>query len=134
MHSARPGEACDTLAEQARGRALRDEALNMAVHTFSCIDGHTCGNPVRLVTGGAPRLDGKTMIEKRAHFEREYDWIRTGLMFEPRGHDMMSGSFLYPPTTEDGDVSILFIETSGCLAMCGHGTIGTITFAVETGL
>jgi 4-hydroxyproline epimerase len=103
-------------------------------HTFSCIDGHTCGNPVRLVTGGAPRLDGATMIEKRAHFEREFDWIRTGLMFEPRGHDMMSGSFLYPPTSEDGDVSILFIETSGCLAMCGHGTIGTITFAVENGL
>jgi 4-hydroxyproline epimerase len=103
-------------------------------HTFSCIDGHTCGNPVRLVTGGAPRLDGATMIEKRAHFERDYDWIRTGLMFEPRGHDMMSGSFLYPPTSDDGDVSILFIETSGCLAMCGHGTIGTITFAVENGL
>ncbi len=103
-------------------------------HTFSCIDGHTCGNPVRLVAGGAPRLDGATMLEKRAHFEREYDWIRTGLMFEPRGHDMMSGSFLYPPTTDDGDVSILFIETSGCLAMCGHGTIGTITFAVENGL
>ncbi|MBX3532212.1 MAG: 4-hydroxyproline epimerase [Rhizobiaceae bacterium] len=103
-------------------------------HTFSCIDGHTCGNPVRLVTGGAPRLDGATMIEKRAHFEREFDWIRTGLMFEPRGHDMMSGSFLYPPTSDDGDVSILFIETSGCLAMCGHGTIGTITFAVENGL
>ncbi len=103
-------------------------------HTFSCIDGHTCGNPVRLVTGGAPRLEGATMIEKRAHFEREYDWIRTGLMFEPRGHDMMSGSFLYPPTTDDGDVAILFIETSGCLAMCGHGTIGTITFAVENGL
>ena len=103
-------------------------------HTFSCIDGHTCGNPVRLVTGGAPRLDGATMIEKRAHFEREFDWIRTGLMFEPRGHDMMSGSFLYPPTSEDSDGSILFIETSGCLAMCGHGTIGTITFAVENGL
>ncbi len=103
-------------------------------HTFSCIDGHTCGNPVRLVAGGAPRLEGATMIEKRAHFEREFDWIRTGLMFEPRGHDMMSGSFLYPPTSEDGDVSILFIETSGCLAMCGHGTIGTITFAVENGL
>jgi len=106
----------------------------MSRHTFSCIDGHTCGNPVRLVTGGAPRLDGATMIEKRAHFERDYDWIRTGLMFEPRGHDMMSGSFLYPPTSEDGDVSILFIETSGCLAMCGHGTIGTITFAIENGL
>jgi 4-hydroxyproline epimerase len=73
-------------------------------------------------------------MERRAHFLREFDWIRTGLMFEPRGHDMMSGSILYPPTTEDGDIGILFIETSGCLPMCGHGTIGTVTFAIEHGL
>ena len=65
----------------------------MARHTFSCIDGHTCGNPVRLVAGGGPTLQGATMLEKRAHFLAAYDWIRTGLMFEPRGHDMMSGSF-----------------------------------------
>ncbi|WP_316858550.1 4-hydroxyproline epimerase [uncultured Cohaesibacter sp.] len=102
--------------------------------TFQCIDGHTCGNPVRLVAGGAPHLEGKTMIEKRAHFLAEYDWIRTGLMFEPRGHDMMSGSILYPPTREDCDVAVLFIETSGCLPMCGHGTIGTVTMAIENGL
>ena len=74
------------------------------------------------------------MIEKRAHFLAEYDWIRTGLMFEPRGHDMMSGSILYPPTREDCDVAVLFIETSGCLPMCGHGTIGTVTMAIENGL
>ena len=103
-------------------------------HTFSCIDGHTCGNPVRLVSGGGPRLEGATMLEKRAHFLREYDWIRTGLMFEPRGHDMMSGSILYPPTRSDCDVGVLFIETSGCLPMCGHGTIGTVTMAIENGL
>ena len=106
----------------------------MTRHTFSCLDGHTCGNPVRLVTSSGPVLRGTTMLEKRAHFIEEYDWIRTGLMFEPRGHDMMSGAFLYPPTTEDGDVSVLYIETSGCLPMCGHGTIGTVTFAVENGL
>ncbi|TIV50832.1 4-hydroxyproline epimerase, partial [Mesorhizobium sp.] len=64
----------------------------------------------------------------------EYDWIRTGLMFEPRGHDVMSGSILYPPTREDCDIAILFIETSGCLPMCGHGTIGTVTMAIEHGL
>ncbi|KAE8236472.1 hypothetical protein A4X03_0g9423 [Tilletia caries] len=74
------------------------------------------------------------MSEKRSHFLEQYDWIRTALMFEPRGHDMMSGSFLYPPTTEDGDASILFVETSGCLPMCGHGTIGTVTMAIENGL
>lgn len=106
----------------------------MARHSFFCIDGHTCGNPVRLVAGGAPQLTGATMMEKRAHFLADYDWIRTGLMFEPRGHDMMSGSFLYPPTRNDCDVAVLFIETSGCLPMCGHGTIGTVTFAIEHGL
>ena len=106
----------------------------MARHTFFCIDGHTCGNPVRLVAGGGPRLDGATMMERRAHFLADYDWIRTGLMFEPRGHDMMSGSILYPPTRADCDIAILFIETSGCLPMCGHGTIGTVTMAIENGL
>ncbi|MBS0467425.1 MAG: 4-hydroxyproline epimerase [Proteobacteria bacterium] len=103
-------------------------------HTFFCIDGHTCGNPVRLVTGGAPALAGSNMIERRAHFERDYDWVRTALMFEPRGHDVMSGTIVYPPTRPDCDVAILFIEVSGCLAMCGHGTIGTVTFLIEHGL
>lgn len=106
----------------------------MARHTFFCIDGHTCGNPVRLVAGGGPRLDGATMMERRARFLADYDWVRTGLMFEPRGHDMMSGSILYPPTRDDCDTAILFIETSGCLPMCGHGTIGTVTMAIENGL
>ncbi|MCX8508979.1 MAG: 4-hydroxyproline epimerase, partial [Rhodobacteraceae bacterium] len=106
----------------------------MSSHTFFCIDGHTCGNPVRVVAGGGPNLTGATMLEKRAHFLADYDWIRHGLMFEPRGHDMMSGSILYPPTRADCDVAILFIETSGCLPMCGHGTIGTVTTAIERGL
>jgi 4-hydroxyproline epimerase len=102
--------------------------------TFFCIDAHTCGNPVRLVAGGGPILEGKDMSEKRQHFLAEYDWIRKGLMFEPRGHDMMSGSILYPPHDPQNDVAVLFIETSGCLPMCGHGTIGTITIALEHGL
>ena len=106
----------------------------MTQYTFPCIDGHTCGNPVRLVTGGAPLLKGANMLERRAHFLAEYDWIRTGLMFEPRGHDQMSGAILYPPTRNDCDVAVLFIETSGCLPMCGHGTIGTVTIALENGL
>lgn len=106
----------------------------MASRTFFCIDGHTCGEPVRLVAGGGPLLEGKNMSEKRQHFLANYDWIRTGLMFEPRGHDMMSGSFIYPPTRDDCDIAILFIETSGCLPMCGHGTIGTVTFLIEHSL
>ena len=106
----------------------------MARKTFFCIDGHTCGNPVRVVAGGVPVLEGKTIFEKREHFMREYDWIRTGLMFEPRGHEQMSGSFIFPPEDPLNDAGILFIETSGCLPMCGHGTIGTVTIAVEEGL
>lgn len=106
----------------------------MSKHIFDCVDAHTCGNPVRLVRKGGPELRGRNMSEKRQHFLKEYDWIRTGLMFEPRGHDMMSGSILYPPYDPANDVGVLFIETSGCLPMCGHGTIGTITIAVEEGL
>lgn len=106
----------------------------MSGKRFFCIDAHTCGNPVRLVAGGGPLLDGTTMSEKRQHFLREFDWIRKGLMFEPRGHDMMSGSILYPPTDPANDIGVLFIETSGCLPMCGHGTIGTVTIMLEEGL
>ena len=106
----------------------------MAAHTFFCIDAHTCGNPVRVVVGGAPPLKGESASERRQDFLANHDWIRTGLMFEPRGHDMMSGSILYPPTREDCDVGIVFIETSGCLPMCGHGAIGTVTVAIERGL
>lgn len=101
---------------------------------FFCIDSHTCGNPVRLVAGGGPVLEGNSMSEKRQHFLREFDWIRKGLMFEPRGHDMMSGSILYPPSDPENDTGILFIETSGCLPMCGHGTIGTVTIMIQEGL
>ena len=106
----------------------------MIKKTFSCIDAHTCGNPVRVVSGGGPFLIGANMSEKRQHFLKEFDWIRKGLMFEPRGHDMMSGSILYPPSDPANDVGILFIETSGCLPMCGHGTIGTVTIMIEEGL
>ena len=106
----------------------------MAVHQFRCIDGHTCGNPVRVVAEGGPALEGASMSEKRQHFLKEFDWIRKGLMYEPRGHDMMSGSIFYPPSDPENDLGILFIETSGCLPMCGHGTIGSITIGIEEGL
>lgn len=106
----------------------------MQLKNFICIDAHTCGNPVRLVAQGGPQLEGNNMSEKRQHFLREFDWIRKGLMFEPRGHDMMSGSILYPAHDPENDIAVLFIETSGCLPMCGHGTIGTITIGIEEGL
>jgi 4-hydroxyproline epimerase len=110
------------------------EDAGFRANTFFCIDGHTCGNPVRLVAAGGPALQGATMSARRQDFLARYDWIRTGLMFEPRGHDLMSGAILYPPTRPDCDVAVLYIETSGCLPMCGHGTIGTVTFALERGL
>lgn len=99
--------------------------------TFFCVDAHTCGNPVRVIANGGPNLKGRNMSEKRQHFLNDFDWIRTGLMFEPRGHDMMSGSIIFPPNDTANDFGVLFIETSGCLPMCGHGTIGTVTIAIE---
>ncbi|MEY3921638.1 MAG: hypothetical protein RL634_1399 [Bacteroidota bacterium] len=114
--------------------AFQESSHQLSGNIFHCIDAHTCGNPVRLVVGGGPALEGATMSEKRQHFLKEFDWIRKGLMFEPRGHDMMSGSILYPPHDPSNDFAVLFIETSGCLPMCGHGTIGTITAAVESGI
>src|SRR4029078_8142420 len=95
-----------------------------------CVDGHTCGNPVRVVKTSKPELEGRTMSEKRLHFLAHFDWMRRVLMFEPRGHDMMSGGFIYAPIDPDHDAAILFIETSGCLQMCGHGTIGITTIAI----
>jgi len=105
----------------------------MNPHTFLCVDAHTCGNPVRVVAGGAPLLPNVSMAEKRQIFLRDHDWVRKALMFEPRGHDVMSGSILYPPSREDCELGVLFIEVSGCLPMCGHGTIGTVTVALEQG-
>lgn len=110
------------------------EKIKKMKKTFFCIDAHTCGNPVRLIAGGGPILVGENMSEKRQYFLEHYDWIRRGLMFEPRGHDMMSGSILYPPANKANDIAVLFVETSGCLPMCGHGTIGTITIGIEEGL
>jgi len=103
-------------------------------HTFFCVDAHTCGNPVRVVAGGGPILPAVPMGEKRQIFQRDHDWVRKALMFEPRGHDVMSGTILYPPSSDEYDIGVLFIEVSGCLPMCGHGTIGTVTAAIEEGM
>ena len=106
----------------------------MSKYIFECIDAHTCGNPVRLILTQNPKLKGNTMSEKRLDFLKNHDWIRKSLMFEPRGHDMMSGGMIYPPENSENDFSILFLETSGCLPMCGHGTIGIVTIALEENL
>lgn len=103
-------------------------------HSFFCIDSHACGNPVRVVAGGGPLLPSVSMAERREIFVRDHDWVRTALMFEPRGHDIMSGVIIYPPSRDDCDFGALFIEVSGCLPMCGAGTIGLSTVVIEEGL
>lgn len=103
-------------------------------HSFFCIDAHACGNPVRVVAGGAPLMPSVSMAERRELFVRDHDWVRTALMFEPRGHAIMSGVIIYPSTREDCDFGALFIEVSGCLPMCGAGTLGLSTVVIEEGL
>lgn len=106
----------------------------MSKHSFKSIEGHTEGMPVRMVIDGAPPLAGSTMDERRQVFIESHDWVRRSLMLEPRGHSHMSGTILYPPLSADADMSLIFIETSGCLPMCGHASIGSISFALEAGL
>jgi proline racemase len=97
------------------------------------VDSHTEGMPTRVITGGVDPIPGATMLERKLYFESEMDDLRLLLMREPRGHSAMSGAILQPPTRDDADVGVLFIEVSGCLPMCGHGTIGVATVLVETG-
>lgn len=106
----------------------------MTRHTFFCIDGHTAGMPVRMVVGGGPQLQGNDQASRRQYFVEGYDWIRRALTMEPRGHSFMSGTILYPPSSEKYDMGLVFIETSGSLPMCGHATIGSVTFAIEHSL
>src|SRR5919197_5680524 len=101
---------------------------------YHVVDSHTEGMPTRVITGGVGVIPGATMFERRQHFVEHLDHVRTLLMYEPRGHSAMSGAILQPPTRPDADYGVLFIEISGCLPMCGHGTIGVATVLVETGM
>ncbi|MGW4379881.1 proline racemase family protein [Kitasatospora sp. NPDC004531] len=103
-------------------------------HVFHAVDSHTEGMPTRVITGGFGTIPGATMAERRAHFQQHLDHFRTLLMYEPRGHAAMSGAILQPPTRPDADFGVLYIEVSGLLPMCGHGTIGVATVLVETGM
>jgi proline racemase len=105
-----------------------------AARVLHAVDSHTEGMPTRVITGGVGVLPGATMLERKLRFERERDGLRKLLMREPRGHGAMSGAILQPPCREDADWGVLFIEVSGCLPMCGHGTIGVATVLVETGM
>ncbi|MGH3652494.1 proline racemase family protein [Glutamicibacter sp.] len=101
---------------------------------FHAVDSHTEGMPTRVITGGVGTIPGKTMAARRLWFMENSDHIRKLLMNEPRGHAAMSGAILQPPTRDDADFGVLYIEVSGLLPMCGHGTIGVATVLVETGM
>jgi proline racemase len=103
-------------------------------HVYHAVNSHTEGMPTRVITGGVGVLPGATMAERRVNFLKDNDGLRTLLMTEPRGHSAMSGAILQPPTRPDADWGVLYIEVSGCLPMCGHGTIGVATVLVETGM
>ncbi|KZE52164.1 proline racemase [Brevibacillus parabrevis] len=105
-----------------------------AARVFTTVDTHTGGNPTRTVISGLPKLIGETMADKMLHMQKEYDWIRTLLMYEPRGHDVMSGALVVEPCHPEADLGVIYIETGGYLPMCGHDTIGLCTALVETGM
>ncbi|MFC4857710.1 proline racemase family protein [Actinophytocola glycyrrhizae] len=105
-----------------------------ANRVFHAVDSHTEGMPTRVITGGVGVVPGDTMFARRRHFMAHLDHLRQLLMYEPRGHSAMSGAILQPPARDDADWGVLFIEVSGCLPMCGHGTIGVATVLVETGM
>ncbi|TDO46706.1 proline racemase [Kribbella sp. VKM Ac-2527] len=102
--------------------------------TFRTIESHTGGNPTRTVLSGVPELYGDTMLARMHDLETRHDWVRTALMFEPRGHSVMSGCIVLPPCDERADVGVLYIEASGHLPMCGHDTIGLVTVLIQHGL
>ena len=102
-----------------------------SLRTVTTVETHTEGMPTRVVTSGVGEIPGKTMFEKRMYFMKNLDYIREWLMFEPRGHSAMSGAILQKPTRPDADWGVVYIEVSGCLPMCGHGTIGVATALVE---
>ena len=105
-----------------------------AARVLAAVDSHTEGMPTRVITGGVGPIPGASMLERKLHFEAHMDDLRLLLMREPRGHSAMSGAILQPPTRPDADWGVLFIEVSGLLPMCGHGTIGVATVLVETGM
>lgn len=98
------------------------------------IDSHTAGEPTRIIVGGIPHIKGETMPEKKAYLEQHLDHLRTAVMLEPRGHKDMFGSILLAPTDPQADLGIIFMDGGGYLNMCGHGTIGAVTAAIETGM
>lgn len=108
--------------------------LRKAEKTFLVVDSHTMGEPTRIILQGFPELQGSTMMERKKFLEKNYDHYRKTLMLEPRGHRDMFGALLTEPISEEADLGVIFMDSGGYLNMCGHGSIGTATVVVETGL
>lgn len=98
------------------------------------IDSHTMGEATRIVYDGFPELVGETMIEKKNYLMENYDFLRSALILEPRGHRDMFGALLTEPVHDEADFGVIFMDSAGCLNMCGHGSIGTASMLVETGM
>lgn len=105
-----------------------------AIRGIHAVDSHTMGEPTRIIVGGVPKIPGKTMAEKKMYLEKHMDNIRTAVMLEPRGHNDMFGSIITAPVNEEADFGIIFMDGGGYLNMCGHGSIGAVTVAIETGM
>ena len=102
--------------------------------SIHAVDSHTMGEPTRVVVGGVPQIPGNTMPEKKKYLEDHLDYLRTAIMLEPRGHNDMFGSIVTTACNPEADFGIIFMDGGGYLNMCGHGSIGAATIAVETGI
>ncbi len=105
-----------------------------AIRSLNVVDSHTMGEPTRIIVGGVPNIPGKSMADKKDFLEDKMDNLRTAVMHEPRGHGDMFGSIITPPVNDESDFGIIFMDGGGYLNMCGHGSIGAITVAIETGM
>jgi proline racemase len=101
---------------------------------ITTIDAHTAGEPFRVVTGGFPHLPGGSILARRRYAKENLDHFRTALMWEPRGHADMYGCILTPPVSPGADIGVLFMHNEGYSTMCGHGIIGIVKVALDTGL
>lgn len=114
-----------------RGTVMR--ALDYG-YQIKTIDSHTMGEPTRIIYDGFPELPGDTMMDKKKYLMEHYDYLRTAMMLEPRGHRDMFGALLTAPVHPEADFGVIFMDSGSCLNMCGHGSIGAASMIVETGM
>jgi proline racemase len=114
------------------GRRADRERLSL-LGPIQTVDYHAAGEPFRIVTGGVPALEGRTILQKRRFAAEQLDEVRRLLVFEPRGHADMYGCFVTEPEDDGADLGVVFFHNAGYSTACGHGTIALVTWALETG-